>query len=274
MTLTIGTAPFGVQSAGEFNFNPDPPKNKAIYFEDSPRRVSAVFNGERIADSSHMKMLHETGLLPVYYFPLEDVRKEFLEKTDHSTHCPVKGDAVYWSVRVGDRVAENAIWSYPEPLQNSPHISGYAAIDWHSMDHWYEEDEEITVHPRDPYHRVDVRESTRHVRVMVNGELLAETDRPRLLFETGLPIRYYVPEEDVNKEFLKDSYATTGCAYKGTATYWSVKAGGDFLEDVVWTYRDPLPEGWKIRDHLCFYNEKVDTEVDGELEERPLTQWS
>ena len=107
MTLTIGTGPFGDQ--GDKWFNSEAPKDHLLYFEDSPRRVRVVFNGETVADSQQVKLMHEAGLLPVYYFPQEDVRVDLLEESDHTTYCPFKGEATYWSVRVGDSVAENAV---------------------------------------------------------------------------------------------------------------------------------------------------------------------
>jgi uncharacterized protein (DUF427 family) len=140
--------------------------------------------------------------------------------------------------------------------------------------HWYEEDEEVFVHPRDPYHRVDILESSRHVKVRVNGEVVAETERSKVLFETGLPPRYYFPPEDVREDMLVESDKTTRCPYKGIASYWSVEAGGERVEDLIWSYQDPIPEAAKIEGHLCVFNERTDFEVDGEEQERAQTQWS
>jgi uncharacterized protein (DUF427 family) len=275
MTLTIGTGPFGESSTGQFNFEVTAPKDHVLYMEESPRRVRAVFNGQIVADSRRAKLMHESGLLPLYYLPEEDLNAEILEPTDHSTHCPYKGDASYRSVRVGDRIAENAVWHYPEPLEGAPPLlKGHAAIYWKAMDHWYEEDEEVFVHARDPYHRVDVLQSSRHVRVSVNGETIAETQRPRILFETGLPPRYYIPPEDVNPDLLQASDTQTDCPYKGRASYHSVIAGSETAGELVWYYPDPIPAAAAIKDHLCFYNEKVDLEVDGESQERPRTPFS
>jgi len=139
---------------------------------------------------------------------------------------------------------------------------------------WYEEDGEVFVHPRDPYHRVDVLQSSRHVRVFVNREVVAETERPRILFETGLPPRYYIPPEDVRDNFLLASDKETQCPYKGIASYHSVDAGGETKEALVWYYPNPIPEVADINGQLCFFNEKVDLEGDGEAQERPRTQWS
>jgi uncharacterized protein (DUF427 family) len=274
MTLTIGTGPFGDQSAGVFNFEVAAPQNHPLYLEYSPRRVRAVFGGETVADSRRVKLLHEKGHLPVYYFPAEDVRRDLLERTDHATHCPFKGDAAYWSVRVGGRVAENAVWGYPETLESAPPLSGLLAFYWGEMDHWYEEDEEIFVHPRDPYHRVDVLKSSRRVKVLVNGAVVAETKRPKVLFETGLPPRYYIPPEDVRKEVLVPSQKETRCPYKGVASYHSVEVGGRRFENLVWHYQDPIPAVEGVKDRLCFFNEKVDLEVDGEEQAKPRTGWS
>lgn len=264
MTLTLGTGPFGKQSGGAFNFEVGAPRGHVLYFEDSPRRVRAVFNGETVVESDRTKMLHETGYLPTYYFPLEDVNEDLLEKTDHTTHCPFKGDAAYWSVRAGDAVAENAVWGYPEPLESSPIPANHVAFYFDAMDRWFEEDEEISVHPRDPYHRVDVRAGSRRVEVTVNGQTVAGSDRPKILFETGLPPRYYLPPEDVNTDMLVPSETVTRCPYKGTASYWSAALDGETVEDAAWSYPEPLPEAAKVEGHLCFLGENVETRVDGE----------
>ena len=274
MSLTIGTGPFGNQSTGTFNFDPAVLQRHTLYFEDTPRRVRVILGGETIADSKLAKLLHETGHLPVYYFPKEDIRMDLLQESEHTTSCPFKGEASYWSVRVGDKVAENAAWSYPQPVESCPPISGYVAFYWERMDHWYEEDEEVFVHPRDPYHRVDILQSSRHVKVRVNEEVVAETERPKILFETGLPPRYYIPPEDVREDVLLRSEKTTRCPYKGIASYYSVEVGGDRVEDLIWYYPEPIPEAAKIEGHLAFFNEKADLEVDGEVQERPKTQWS
>jgi uncharacterized protein (DUF427 family) len=128
MALTVGTGPFGERSNGTFNFDTEMLQPHTLYLEDSPRRVRVVFNGETVVDSKRAKLLHESGHLPVYYFPEEDVRMDLLEESDHTTYCPFKGDASYWSVRVGSRVSENAVWSYPEPIDSAPPIAGYLAF--------------------------------------------------------------------------------------------------------------------------------------------------
>jgi uncharacterized protein (DUF427 family) len=273
MTLTVGTGPFGHLPAGEFNREIGE-RNGLIYFEDFPRRMRASFGGETVVDSRHAKLLHEHGHLPILYFPQTEIRMELLEATDHSTRCPYKGEASYWSVRVGDRVSENAAWSYPDPIEGAPPLSGHLAFYWDKMDEWLEEDEPAIIHMRDPYHRVDVLDTSRHVEVSVGGEVVAETRRARVIFETGLPPRWYFPREDVREELLEPSDKRTGCAYKGFASYWTVRGGGEVEDDVVWTYTEPRRDVERIKDRLAFFNERVDLRVDGELQERPETQWS
>jgi uncharacterized protein (DUF427 family) len=254
-----------------FKTNPD----YRITFEPSPRRVRVRFNGATIVDSIHAHLLFETRHLPVYYFPQSDVRMDLLTATSHRTYCPYKGDASYWSVTVGDRTAENAVWSYRAPFDEVASIKDYVAFYWNKMDAWFEEDEEIFVHPRDPYKRVDVIASSRHVRVVLGGETVADTRRARFLFETRLPTRYYIPAEDVRMDVLTSSATTTQCPYKGKAGYYTATVGGQVFEDVVWVYRDPIAECPKIKDYLCFFNEHVDAIfVDGVAMERPVTNWS
>jgi uncharacterized protein (DUF427 family) len=272
MTLTLGTGPFGPWAAGTFNADM-PPTEGLIYFEDFPRRMRASLAGETVVDSRHAKLLHEHRHLPVLYFPESEVRTDLLERSERSTHCPWKGDATYWSVRVGDRVAEHAAWSYPDPLEGAPPLAGHFAFHWERLDEWLEEDEPIHVHVRDPYHRVDVLDSSRHIRVSLDGELLADTRRPRVVFETGLPPRWYIPQEDVRTDLLADSDTHSGCAYKGTASYKSLPTAGEDGEDIVWYYPEPTREAARLRDLLCFWNERVDIEVDGEPEGRPETHW-
>ena len=143
-----------------------------------------------------------------------------------------------------------------------------------AMQEWLEEDEPIYVHPRDPYKRVDVLGSSRHVRVALDGVTLAASSQSRILFETSLPPRYYLPLSDVRFDLLRPSDTQTRCPYKGTATYWSVEVNGVVHEDLVWIYRSPLPESQKVAGLACFYSERVDLFVDGELQSKPKTPWS
>jgi uncharacterized protein (DUF427 family) len=244
-------------------------------FEPSPRRVRATLGGVTVADSTRVKLMFDGPRLPVYYFPREDVRVDLMEPTGHHTHSRALGEASYWTVRVGERVAENAAWSYPAAPGEHAEVKEYVALVWDKMDAWFEEDDEVFVHARDPYHRIDVLNSSRHVQVIVGGEVVAETRRPRLLFETHLPTRYYIPKLDVRLDLLEPSETVSRCPYKGIASYWSVRIGDRLFKDLVWGYPAPIPECPKIENLLCFFNEKVDAiYVDGEPQPRPKTPWS
>ncbi len=246
-----------------------------VTLEASPRRVRVKFNGEWIADSVNAHLLFETRHLPVYYFPRADVRMDKLLPTDHHTFCPYKGKASYWTIRVGDKSSENAVWGYPDPYDEVPELQDFVAFYWDRVDGWYEEDEEIFVHPRDPYKRVDAIASSRHVEVILGGEVIADTKRARFLFETRLPTRYYIPPEDVRMDLLVPGDKRTACPYKGKARYWSAKVGDELFPDIVWSYPEPIAECPKIKGHLAFFNEQVDEiRVDGAPVPRPITPWS
>lgn len=250
------------------------PDEGTITFEDSPRWLRVVFGGETIADSKRVKLMLEPRHLPVYYFPVEDVRTDLLEPSDQESKSPPKGAASYWSVKVGDRIAENAAWRYLDPPDELAEIKGYVAFYWHQMDAWFEEDDEVFLHARNPYHRVDVLNSSRHVKVVIDGVTVAETRRPRLLFETSLPTRYYIPKLDVRMDLLTPTDTSTVCPYKGRAVYWSAEIDGTTHDDIVWSYPSPIPECPKLENLLSFFNERVEIYVDGETQGRPETQWS
>ena len=242
--------------------------------EPSPRWVRAVFNGVTVADSRRAMLFYEARRLPIYYFPVEDVRMDLLSPTGRRAD-PIRGEMSLWSLRVGDRESESAAWRHERALAEVPELERYIAFSWNEMDAWYEEDDEVYVHPRDPYHRVDVLHSSRQVRVVVLGETVAESRRPSLLFETGLPTRYYLPRQDVRMDLLVPSSTTTQCPYKGAASYYSVRVGKRLARDMAWTYRYPIPECTKIENLVCFFDERVDAiHVDGEPAPRPQTPWS
>jgi uncharacterized protein (DUF427 family) len=270
MGLMTGSGPLGKQPAGTFNFEPPPP-GKALYLEPTPKRLRVEVGGVTIADSRHAMMLHESGQQPIYYFPAQDVRADVLDDSDRHTHCPKKGDASYYTIRAGGEVVKDGAWYYPDPLPGAPPIKDLIAFYFNRMGRWLEEGEEIGVHPRDPYHRIDVLATDRHIRVSLDGTLLAETDRALALFESNLPTRWYMPIEDVRAE-LERSDTVTLCPYKGTAGYYSVKVQGG--KDLVWYYEQPLDEVGRIKGLVCFFNEKVDIELDGEIQQRPDSPWS
>jgi uncharacterized protein (DUF427 family) len=247
-----------------------------VRLEPCDKRVRTYLGDIPVADSTRVQLMFETGHLPVYYFPAEDVRLEHLQPTDHHTHCPYKGEATYYSAHVGEKRAKNVAWHYRAPLSDAPQeLAGLIAFYWNKMDRWLEEDDEVWVHPRDPYHRVDVLRSSRHVQVKIGEEIVADTRRPYLLFETGLPTRYYIPKVDTRLDLLEDSSTTSRCPYKGVASYYSVRIGNELVEDVAWYYPLPIPECPKIENMICFFNERVEaTVVDGAVQPRPTTPWS
>src|SRR5882672_3532762 len=246
-----------------------------VHVSDSPRHVRVMFGGETIADSKRVKLVREAEILPAYYFPKEDVRTDLFVPSQHKSRCPVKGEASYWSVQVGKQCAESAAWSYTAPLSEVVSLKNHFAFEWPKMDQWMEEDEELFKHARDPYKRVDALPSKRHVRLVVDGHTVAETRRPHLVFETNHPVRYYIPQEDVRMDMLTPSATTSRCPYKGPASYWSVKIGGEAFSDLVWGYMKPIAEIPKIKGLLCFFHERgCDIYVDGELMPTPQTKWA
>lgn len=247
---------------------------KTVRTEPWRRRVRGYLDRTAVVDSSDVLLQFEDGHLPVWYFPAGDVREDLLEPSSKTTVCPAKGTASYWHLTVGDRTVKNAVWSYRDAIPGREDIEGRYAFYWDRLDSWYEEDDEVFVHARDPYHRVDVLNSSRTVRVELDGVVLAESSRPRLLFETNLPLRCYLPKADVNLELLVPSDTTSQCPYKGIASYWSAVIGDRTITDIAWTYRFPIPECPKIEGLVAFFDEHVDTYLDGVLQPRPDTPWS
>ena len=243
-----------------------------VKVEYSPKRVRVQFGGTTIADSTRVKLVWEIPYYPAYYIPRDDVVDDVLVGTDRTERSPSRGDLHRLDVVVGDAVATDGAWHHPDsPIEE---IRDHVRFEWDAMDRWFEEDEQVYVHPRDPYSRVDVLPSSRHVRVEIDGEVLADSHHPVLLFETGLPARYYLPKQDVRMDLLTPSDLETACPYKGTAEYYDVTVAGETHEGLAWWYRSPLPESTGIGGRISFYNEKVDVIVDGEPEERPQTHFS
>ncbi|MGW0804638.1 DUF427 domain-containing protein [Nonomuraea sp. NPDC002799] len=235
--------------------------------ERTAKRVRTYLGGRVVADTTSALLVWEVPYYPTYYFPLEDVDEAALKATGAVEHSPSRGDAVVYTVASGTKEADGAALAYPEsPLEQ---IRGHVRFAWDAMDAWFEEDEQVYFHPRDPYTRVDVLPSSRHVRVEVDGVTVADSRNARILFETGLPARYYLPKTDVRLDLLEATDTATHCPYKGTAEYWSVNG----KKDLAWSYRTPLPESERVAGLIAFYNEKLDIYLDGELEERPKSKF-
>ena len=240
--------------------------------ETGQKQVRAVVGGVTVADTASPLLVWEKPYYPAYYVKAEDVRTDLLKDTGETERSPSRGTAKVYSI-VGDGFeVENAVLGYDEsPIED---LVGTYRIDWAAMDHWFEEDEEVFVHPRSPYTRVDALKSSRHVSVSVDGVEVANSQHPVILFETGLPARYYLPKTDVRMDLLTPTDLHTDCPYKGTADYWSVTLDGVVHENIVWGYQYPAMESAPIAGLVCFYNEKVDITVDGKPESRPDTIFS
>ncbi len=238
-----------------------------VRVESGTKRVRAVFAGEVIADTTQPKLVWERPHYPTYYFPEGSVNTDLLVPTGEQHHSPSRGDADVLSVEVGERQVAGVVRHYrASPIQD---LLGTVRLEWDAMDAWFEEDEEVYVHPRDPYTRVDVLQSSRSVRIEVDGTTVADSQQPRLLFETGLPVRTYIPKTDVRLDLLVPSEKVTRCPYKGDASYYSLEIDGERHEDLGWTYRHPTLEASKIAGYVSFFDERVDVYVDGVLRERP-----
>lgn len=235
MSITIGSGPFGKRPAGIWNFEPP---EEVVYVEAFPRRVRAELGNRTVVDSRAVKLVFKSDELARYSFPADDVELD----------------------------------AAPDPL-----VDSHVIVEWSEVDRWFEEDEEVFVHPRDPYHRIDTFATSRHVRVSLDGSELASSQRALALYETALPVRWYLPSEDVRMDLLVSSDTVTRCAYKGTARHWSARLGdGEDRADIAWGYghAEVWREGEPVRDRICFYNEKIDLEIDGEPQERAVTRFS
>ncbi len=226
-------------------FNFEPPEHVTLV-EPVPRRIRGVSGGATVVDSERAMLVHQSRRLPYYAFPQEDV----------------------------------STGGEPEPL-----VEGYVTVPWGELDEWFEEDERVIVHPRDPYHRIDTFATSRQVKVSLDGHVLAESNEAVALFETGLPVRYYLPFHDVRLEHILASDTVTQCAYKGTALHWSARFGDTDRDtvhrdtvhrDIAWTYEGDAVQrdAEAVRGRICFYNERTDMEIDGLAQARPDTPWS
>ena len=233
-----------------------------MLFEPDARRLRAYVGDTLVLDTRRAHLLHETGIRPVVYAPLEDFDETLLERTQTTSHCPFKGDASYWSLRVGDERREDAVWGYEQPQEDAPWLRGFAALYPAKADRWLVEDEPVAGGLRDPYHRVDVHTSSRPVRVTAAGELIAQSSHPTLVFETSLPVRAYLPRGDVIAGHLRPSDTTTTDPYIGDAIYWHVHAGGELLRDAAHSYELPRAEAMKIAGLVCFTGEGVEVTLD------------
>lgn len=236
-----------------------------------PRRIRAVLNGQTVLDTDRAVYLWEWSNYPQYYVPVADIRPDVLIDENREQKLS-RGCTRRHGLRVGDADRPGAVRVYT--ADSLPGLDGLARIDWDAVDAWYEEDEQVYVHPRNPYVRVDALRSTRPVRVELDGVLLAESSSPVLVFETGLPTRYYLNPTEVDLSHLERTDTQSECPYKGTTTqYWSVRIGDTLHDDLAWSYDFPTRQLLPIAGLIAFYNEKVDISRGGVALERPVTHF-
>jgi uncharacterized protein (DUF427 family) len=253
---------------------PEPTHSSArgrVRVERGSKRVRAYLGGVLVADTISPLLVWEAPYYPTYYFPSADVHAKLVEEQGTSAHSPSRGEGTTFTVSVGGRRASGAALRYGQsPIEE---LRDAIRIAWDAMDAWFEEDEEVYTHPRDPYTRVDILASSRHVQVALDGVTLADSHSPRLLFETGLPVRCYLPRTHVRMDLLELSQTVTHCPYKGRAQTWNVRVDGSVHEDLAWSYPTPLAESQRIAGLISFYDEKLDIVLDGELQPRPSTKF-
>ncbi|WP_436532654.1 DUF427 domain-containing protein [Actinoplanes sp. HUAS TT8] len=259
MGLGWQQGPLSGRAVGRF-LTPEPLPERLLYAERLRRRMRVRFGGEWIADSEDVLLLHEPGHYPVAYFPRTDIRGDALVTTGRSTKHRELGATAWFTVAAGEGRAERAAWQHTEPPAHAGEMAGRVAFAWRAMDAFYEEDERIAGHAADPYHRIDIRRTSRHLRVSDGDRVIAETRRPVVLYESGFAPRWYVPREDVDLDALTPNELRTFCPYKGLARYWDV----DERVAAVWSYPDAWPEVDRITGHLSFEPDRIDVFLDGQ----------
>jgi uncharacterized protein (DUF427 family) len=239
--------------------------------EPVPRRVRAFLGGQTVFDTTRALYVWEWEYYPQYYIPLADLAEDVLVDEHHPRHTK-QGLAQMHALAAGDQTRGGAARVFTEPTVEA--LVDTVRFEWTALDHWFEEDEHIFVHPRNPYVRVDALRSTRTVRVELEEVLLAESSSPVMVFETGLPTRYYFNRTEVHFENLEPTDTVTECPYKGTTSgYWSIRTSDAVHRDLAWAYDFPTRQLLPITGLVSFYNEKVDITIDGRRLARPRTHF-
>jgi uncharacterized protein (DUF427 family) len=242
-----------------------------LRYEPTEKRVRAMLATETVVDSTRALLVWEPRrVVPTYAVPVADIAAELQPAPGTGAEAAgILHPGIPFAVHTaaGEPVSIGALTGAGFRFADAA-LAGHVALDFSAFDEWYEEDERIAGHPRDPFSRVDVRRSARPIRIELDGELLAETTRARLLYETHVPTRFYLPREDV-RVALEPSDLHTYCPYKGEASYWSFDLGGQRRENLVWSYEHPLPDAAAITGLVAFWDERVDVFVDGEPRPRP-----
>lgn len=244
--------------------------------ETTERWIRVRIGDEVIADTRAALLLswYGVGKLPTYCLPADAVRAELLSPSSEDVETPADF-MIPHDVSVGETVVKGGAFLLQDPPSPFERADGHLTFKWQDREiKWFEEATRAYSHARDPRHRVDAIPSERHVRVELDGEVLAETQRPVALFETTLPTRWYFPAGDVHQELLEASGTKSRCPYKGKSEFFNVRIGDQVHPDRAWRYPEPIAENPLIAGMYAFFNEHVDMIVDGELLKRPFTPWT
>ena len=258
MGLSWQQGPLAPGAIGRF-LAPGPLPDRLRFAEPLRRRLRVRFGGAWIADSEDVVLLHEPGRYPVAYFPLGDVADGVLEPGQHTTRHHDLGATSWYSVRAGEHSAPRAAWQHTELPGYASDLKGRVAFAWRAMDSFYEEDERIVGHAADPYHRIDIRQTSRHLVVRHEGRAVADSTRPLALYESGFAPRWYVARADVDQSALVPAEGLTFCPYKGLCSYYDI--GGS--RRAAWSYLDAWPEVGRISGLVSFEPDKVEVYLDG-----------
>jgi uncharacterized protein (DUF427 family) len=257
MGLSWQQGPLSGATVGRF-LTPDPLPQRLLFAEPLRRRMRVKFAGEWIADSEDVVLLHEPGRYPVAYFPLADIRTGVLVSDSRKTQHRDLGETAWFSVNVGDRSTDHAVWQHIALPDHASVLQSRLAFAWRAMDAFYEEDERIVGHASDAYHRIDIRQSSRHLVVRLGDRVIADTTRPVVLFESGFAPRWYVPREDIDETALTPVERQTFCPYKGLASYFDVGS----RERAAWSYPKAWPEVARVSNLVSFEADEVDVFLD------------
>ncbi|MGH3492195.1 MAG: DUF427 domain-containing protein [Sciscionella sp.] len=257
MGLSWQQGPLGASPVGRF-LTPEPLPQRLLFAEPLRRRMRVQFDGEWIADSEDVLLLHEPGHYPVALFPRADIRPGVLVDENRTTRHRELGDTAWLTVTAGARSAARAAWQYTALPEHAAELRDRIGFAWRAMDAFYEEDERIVGHAADPYHRIDIRQTSRHLVVRDGNRVIADTARPVALYESGFAPRWYVPREDIDESALALTEDQTFCTYKGLAAYYDIGDGAG----AAWTYPQAWPEVARIANFVSFEPDKIEVYLD------------